>query len=473
MDYDVFIGLEIHVEQKTNTKIFCSCRNAFGSEPNTNCCPVCLGLPGALPIINQQAVRNTIKAGLALGCEINDIAVFERKNYFYPDLAKTYQISQLVKPICLGGGVQLDNGKFVKLNRIHLEEDAGKLIHVNEKVGSLIDFNRAGVPLMEIVTEGLISPMENADEVVEFVTKLRNTIIYTGVAECKMEEGGMRVDVNLSVRPKGSTEYGTRTEMKNLNSYKLITKAISYEMARQIAVIEAGGKVTQETRRWNDALEQTESLRSKEDSQDYRYFPDPDILAISIDRYEVKRIQGTLPILPERLRKIFKEEYGLPEYDIEVILKDKDTSKFYTDCVELFNEPKTISNWLMTNVMAKVKEGITGEIEISPKQFTDIISMTTARKISKQNAMEIFSQVWGTTQDVPSLAKSLGMLNDMSSDELYKIIDDILVANPQAVNQYATDGDKILNFLTGQTMRMTKGKADSKLVRDYLLTKLK
>ena len=466
MDWDVVIGLEVHAELNTNSKVFCSCKNEYGSAPNTNCCPVCIGLPGALPVLNKQAVKYTIKAGLALGCNINDIAIMERKNYFYPDLSKAYQISQLVKPICLNGGIKLSNGKFVRLNRIHLEEDAGKLIH-NENIGSLIDYNRGGVPLIEIVTEPDIS---SADEAVEFVTKLRNTLIYTGVAQCKMEEGGMRCDVNLSIKPKGSKTFGTRTEMKNLNSFKMIERAIKVETERQIDLIEGGGKVVQETRRWDDVNEETVAMRSKETSQDYRYFPDPDILAVTISRQDVEDIRKTLPLLPEQLKDKFVNEYNLPEYDADVIIKDKEISTFYLKCVELLNEPKQISNWLMTNVLAKLKDDT---LQISPKQLTDIISLVLSRKISKQNGVELFELIWGTTDDALKIATNKKMINDMSADELYKIIDEILVNNPQVIPQYKTEPDKILNFLTGQTMRQTKGKADSKLVREYLINKLK
>ena len=466
MDWDVVIGLEVHAELNTNSKVFCSCKNEYGSAPNTNCCPVCIGLPGALPVLNKQAVKYTIKAGLALGCNINDIAIMERKNYFYPDLSKAYQISQLVKPICLNGGIKLSNGKFVRLNRIHLEEDAGKLIH-NENIGSLIDYNRGGVPLIEIVTEPDIS---SADEAVEFVTKLRNTLIYTGVAQCKMEEGGMRCDVNLSIKPKGSKTFGTRTEMKNLNSFKMIERAIKVETERQIDLIESGGKVVQETRRWDDVNEETVAMRSKETSQDYRYFPDPDILAVTISRQDVEDIRKTLPLLPEQLKDKFVNEYNLPEYDADVIIKDKEISTFYLKCVELLNEPKQISNWLMTNVLAKLKDDT---LQISPKQLTDIISLVLSRKISKQNGVELFELIWGTTDDALKIATNKKMINDMSADELYKIIDEILVNNPQVIPQYKTEPDKILNFLTGQTMRQTKGKADSKLVREYLINKLK
>ena len=317
-DYDIVIGLEVHSELKTNSKVFCSCKNQFGQEPNTNCCPVCVGLPGALPVLNKKAVELVIKAGLTMDCEINDIAVFERKNYFYPDLAKAYQISQLVKPICVGGHIDLEN-KTVRLNRIHLEEDAGKLVHSTAAIGTLIDYNRGGVPLMELVTEPDIS---SADEAVEFLTKLRQRLIYAGVAECKMEQGGMRCDVNISVKKRGSLELGERTEMKNLNSFKSVYRAINYEANRQIEVLKNGGKIVQETRKWDDNHNRSISMRKKETSSDYRYFPDPDMLAVEIPREDVEALRKTLPLMPEELKARYISEYGLSEYESEILTRE-------------------------------------------------------------------------------------------------------------------------------------------------------
>lgn len=468
-EFDIVIGLEIHVELKTNSKVFCGCKNEYGSAPNTNCCPVCIGLPGALPVLNKQAVKSTIVAGLAHDCEINEIAVFERKNYFYPDLSKAYQISQLVKPICIGGGISLDSGKFIRLNRIHLEEDAGKLTHINEGTGSLIDYNRASVPLIEIVTEPDIS---SANEALEFITKLRNNIVYTEIAECKMEEGGMRCDVNLSVMPKGSKILGTRTEMKNLNSFKMIQRAIESETERQINIVKNGGKITQETRRWDDEQGASFSMRSKETSQDYRYFPDPDILAVKISYADVEKIKNTLPILPQKLKKLLTEEYGLPAYDSEIILKNKETSTFYINSVKILNDPKTISNWLLTNILAKVKDSKDGKIEISEKQFTDIIKLVQDKKISKQNATPLIDLIWGTNKIAEIVATEAKMINNLNTSELESIIKNILAENQTAASQYLADKDKILNFLTGQVMRQTKGKADATLTRQFLIKML-
>lgn len=463
MEYDVVIGLEVHAELKTNSKVFCSCKNEFGAAPNTNCCPVCIGLPGALPVLNKKAVELVIRAGLAMGCQINDIAVFERKNYFYPDLAKAYQISQLVRPICIGGHVDI-TGKSVSLNRIHLEEDAGKLVHSTQAIGTLIDYNRGGVPLMELVTEPDIS---SAEEAVEFLTKLRSILIYAGVADCKMEQGGMRCDVNLSVKPKGSKILGERTEMKNLNSFKSVYRAIKFETARQIEVIEKGGVVTRQTRKWNDMKGRSSAMRSKESSSDYRYFPDPDLLAVTIKREDVENIAKLLPMMPDQRRKKYVEEYGIPEYDADVLTREKQDSDFFDEAVNLLNKPKLISNWYMTEIMSKVKE--TGQgVEISPKQLTDIIRLLEEGKISRTNAKEIFAKVWGTEQKVGDIAKEY--IGGVDEKETRALLEKILAANPKAVEDYKTDPqpEKVLRWFVGQVMKETKGKANGQLTEKIL-----
>lgn len=466
--YDIVIGLEVHAELKTNSKVFCGCKNEFGSEPNTHCCPVCIGLPGALPVLNKKAVELVIKAGLAMGCEINDLAVFERKNYFYPDLAKAYQISQLVRPICIGGHIDITD-KTVRLNRIHLEEDAGKLIHSTQAIGTLIDYNRGGVPLMELVTEPDIS---SAEEAVEFLTKLRSNLIYAGVADCKMEQGGMRCDVNLSIKPKGSKELGQRTEMKNLNSFKSVYRAIQFEAQRQIEVIEAGGKIIQETRKWDDMRGKSSAMRKKETSQDYRYFPDPDMLAVTIKREDVAKIKETLPMLAEERKKKYIEEYGLPEYDAEVLTRDKEYSDYFDEAVKLYNEPKLISNWFMTDIMSKMKEGY-DEIGLSPKQLTDIIRALEQKEISRTNAKEIFAKVWGTADDVKKLAKAYG--GTVSEAELKALIEKIVAANPKVVEDYHNDPqpEKVLRWFVGQVMKETKGRANGGFTETYLKELLK
>ena len=471
-NYDVVIGLEVHAELKTNSKVFCSCANKFGSEPNTNCCPVCIGLPGALPVLNKQAVKSTIKAGLCMGCEINDIAVFERKNYFYPDLSKAYQISQLVRPICIGGGVYVNGGeKFIRLNRIHLEEDAGKLVHKSEQVGTLIDYNRGGVPLIEMVSEPDIS---NAEEAIQFLTGLRENLIYAGIAECKMEQGGMRCDVNISIKKKGSSELGTRTEMKNLNSFKAVARAIEYETNRQIEIVENGGKIIQETRKWDDERGKSLSLRTKETSQDYRYFPDPDLLSVKIDRSLVEEIKKTIPKLPFERRKQYTSEFGLTEYDAEVLTNDKEISDFYDECLKVYNEPKKVCNYCLTELLKhieKTEESI--NIPISAENFANIVRMVDKQLIGQANAKKLIEMCFNTDAKAEQLAKENNMLNDIDAGEIEEMVKKVIADNPKAVEDYKVNGDKILTFFLGQVMRLSKGKAPANVVRELLIKNLK
>lgn len=470
-DYEIVIGLEIHAELKTQTKVFCSCRNSFGAEPNTNICPVCIGLPGTLPVINKKAVELAIKAGLCFGCDINDIAVFERKNYFYPDLCKAYQISQLQKPICLNGSITLDSGKVIRLNRIHLEEDAGKLIHVNAKIGTLIDYNRGGVPLIETVTEPDIN---SAEEAVEFLTKLRSNLTFGDIADCRMEQGGMRCDVNLSVHKKG-TPYGTRTEMKNLNSFKMVYRAIKYESERQIEVLENGGKITQETRKWDDNKGKSFTMRSKEESQDYRYFPDPDILPITISRGVVEHLKGEIPKLAKQRQQEYVESLGLPEYDAKILTQERSVSDYFETCLKLYGNAKIVSNWIMTDVLRKLKE--TDESQdinsvISPEHLVTIIKLVEDKDITRVNAKELFEQVCFTDKEPKQLAKQLGYLVTMTEQELKDIIYKVFEQNMQAVPDYKKEPEKVLNFFIGQTMRMTKGTAKVDIARPIIQEKL-
>ena len=464
-DYDVVIGLEVHAELNTNTKVFCSCPNHFGSDTNTNCCPVCIGLPGALPILNKKAVELTIKAGLCMGCRINDIAVFERKNYFYPDLSKAYQISQLERPICIGGGVQLDNGKFIRLNRIHLEEDAGKLIHKNASIGTLIDYNRGGVPLIEMVSEPDIT---SADEAVEYLNKLRNNLVYAGIADCKMEQGGMRCDVNLSVKKKGSNELGTRTEMKNLNSFRSVQRAIEYETMRQIELVEAGGVVRQETRKWDDEKGESFSMRSKESANDYRYFPDPDLLSVKIERDLVEKLKAELPKLPMERRKIYLEEYSLPEYDVDILLSQKEISDFFDEALTYYNEPKTLSNWIMTEVLKYVKTEEEFKMPLKAKALTEVLEMYDQKALSQANAKSLIEKLINEGGDAKELAKKYNLINDISDDAVEEALKQIIEANPKAREDYKVNPDKISTFFVGQVMRATKGKANPDKVKELL-----
>jgi len=470
MQYDVIIGLEVHAELKTESKCFCACRNESGSAPNSNCCPVCVGLPGALPILNKKAVEQTIRAGLALGFDINNTAIFERKNYFYPDLAKAYQISQLEKPICINGHLRVFD-KDIPINRIHLEEDAGKLIHQGNV--SMIDYNRGGAPLIELVTDALKEPhMESADEAIEFLTKLRQVYIYAGVADCDIEKGQMRADVNVSIRPKGSKEFGTKVEMKNIMGFKSVYRAINYEINRQKDILDDGGEVLQETRRWDDEKGESFVLRSKENAEDYRYFPDPDLLAVNISDEEINKIKKTLPMLPHQLKDKYINEYGLSEYDTEVILADKEVSDFYEELLKGYFQPKSIANWLITEILARKK--LENKVLISKENLLWIIKAVDDKKLQRNAAKELLTQIWGTDLNAEVEAKKQGIMADLSSDFVFEILDRVIAENEGVIAQYKQEQDpKILNFLVGRVMKETKGKANAQEVMEKLREKIK
>ena len=464
MEFDVVIGLEIHAELKTKTKIFCSCKNEFGAKPNTNTCPICTGMPGALPIINKRAVELCIKAGLCFGSKINNHAEMERKNYFYPDLSKAYQISQLVHPICIGGKVTLDNGKEMMLNRIHLEEDAGKLIHISKAEGTLIDYNRGGTPLIEIVTEPVF---QSAEEVDEFLKKVRETLIFADVADCKMEQGGMRCDVNLSLKPKGSNVLGTRTEMKNLNSFKSVSRAICYEIERQKEVLSHGGVVYQETRKWDDALGENFTMRSKEEAQDYRYFPDPDILPFDISVKDKQRIVNEIPVLPQERRRKYVSEYGISKIDSEHLTDSKYVSDYFEKCISYFNSPKKISNWILTDLFRMVKESESFVFPISEKDLSTIIKMTEEGKITKTNGLVLMEKVIETKKEPEILAKELNLISSISESDIVKILEKFKAENPKAVEDFKKD-PKVMSFIIGYVMKNTQGKANGTIVRDLI-----
>mgnify|MGYP002801514353 FL=1 len=461
-DYDIVIGLEVHSELKTNSKVFCSCKNQFGQEPNTNCCPVCVGLPGALPVLNKKAVELVIKAGLTMDCEINDIAVFERKNYFYPDLAKAYQISQLVKPICVGGHIDLEN-KTVRLNRIHLEEDAGKLVHSTAAIGTLIDYNRGGVPLMELVTEPDIS---SADEAVEFLTKLRQRLIYAGVAECKMEQGGMRCDVNISVKKRGSLELGERTEMKNLNSFKSVYRAINYEANRQIEVLKNGGKIVQETRKWDDNHNRSISMRKKETSSDYRYFPDPDMLAVEIPREDVEALRKTLPLMPEELKARYISEYGLSEYESEILTRENHLSDYFNKTISFYNNSKEVCNWILTEILSRIESS--ENISISPENLAKLLKLVESKEVTRTNAKEMLSRIMENGEEIEALIKEYG--GGVDETALKALVENIVTSNPKAVEDYKTSDtpEKVFRWFTGQVMKETKGKANASKAEEFI-----
>ena len=467
MKYDVVIGLEIHAELKTKTKVFCTCKNEFGASPNANTCPVCTGMPGALPVINKKAVELCVKAGLCFGCSIAEYAVMERKNYFYPDLSKAYQISQMVHPICVGGGIELASGKFLRLNRIHLEEDAGKLTHISKAVGTLVDYNRGGTPLIEIVTEPDFS---SAEEVDEFLKRVRESLVFAGIADCKMEEGGMRCDVNLSLKPAGATEFGTRTEMKNLNSFKSVSRAIEYEIKRQAEVLDQGGKVVQETRKWDDAKGKNLTMRSKEEAQDYRYFPDPDILPIKISKETVSAIKDSMPMLPEERRKMYVKKFGLPEYDAQILTSSKYVSDYFEKCVSLYDLPKKISNWIMVDLLKLVKEQEEFSFPISEEQLVEIIKMVEEKLINKTIGLQLLEKVMGSETSPKSLADEMGLLVKITDEQIVELLQKLKVENEKVSADYKSAPEKVIGFIVGYVMKNTQGKANSVVVKELIPT---
>ena len=466
MAWKVVIGLEVHSELSTNTKCFCSCKNKFGGKPNTNCCPVCTGMPGALPVLNRKAVEYAVRMGLAVGCKINQYSVFERKNYFYPDMTKAYQISQLEFPLCVGGGVEIEvdgKKKFINLDRIHLEEDAGKLIHDID--GTMVDFNRAGVPLIEIVSKPDIS---SAEEAVAYLEKLRSTLLYVGVSDCKMQEGSLRCDVNLSLHKEGEP-YGTRTEMKNLNSFRAVLRAIKYEAKRQAEVLDKGGVIIQETRRWDDEEGKTYSMREKEDSQDYRYFPDPDIVPIKITDEYLNKIKSDLPKLaPQRVEEYM--QLGLNEKDAKLLTSERKFADYFESVISLFNQPKFVCNWICGEVFKKLnaEEGEEVNIAVSAKQMAKLLEMYHSDKINQAVARQLMDEIWGMDLDPEKIVeeKGLGQISDTSGLEeiLKKIVED----NPKAVAELKAGNQKTMAFFIGQTMRATGGKANPKMVGEIL-----
>ena len=468
MKYDTVIGLEVHCELKTATKCFCGCKNNFGDEPNSNCCPVCLGFPGALPVLNKKAVEYAVIAGLAFNCSINNESVFERKNYFYPDLSKAYQISQLEKPLCVNGYVEINvNGtpKKIRLNRIHLEEDAGKLIH-DGIGGTVVDYNRGGVPLIEIVTEPDIA---SADEAVAFLEALKNTIAYTGISDVKMEEGSLRCDVNLSVKPCDSVVLGTRTEMKNLNSFKAVYRAINYEQKRQIEEIEDGHKIVQETLRWDDSIGESKSMRSKEDSQDYRYFPDPDLLPVYISNEQIEALKNSIPKLPGELKQIYLS-YGLSDYDSSLLTESKAISDYFNEVLSYVNEPKIVANFIINEVLRKLKE--TNENKVLAKQLAELVTLVAKKEISATAGKQVFEQMWETGETANVLVEKLGLKQVNNDDELKGFVDQAIANFPQSVADYKSGKTSAIGFLVGQVMKASKGKANPQRVNEMLKEEL-
>ena len=468
--YETVIGLEVHVELATKTKIFCGCSTAFGGAPNTHTCPVCTGMPGSLPVLNKGVVEKAIAVGLATNCSITRNCKFDRKNYFYPDNPQNYQISQLYYPICRNGYVEIEvNGtkKQVGIHEIHMEEDAGKLVHDPYDDTSLVDFNRSGVPLIEIVSE---PDMRSADEVIAYLDKLRMIIQYLGASDCKLNEGSMRADVNLSVREVGAEQYGTRTEMKNLNSFKAIARAIENEQERQIDLLEEGKSVTQETRRWDDTKGYSYAMRSKEDAQDYRYFPDPDLVPIIISDEWLEEIQARQPELRAEKQQRYKQEYDIPEYDIDIITASKKMADLFEETIALGAAPKKVSNWLMVETMRLLKEHEkeADELSFSAENLAKLIQMVEAKEINGTVAKEVFEQIFEQDVNPEEYVEAHGLKTVNDEGALRSVVEEVIAANPQSVSDYKNGKEKAIGFLVGQTMKAMKGKADPGAVNKML-----
>ncbi len=468
--YETVIGLEVHVELATKTKIFCGCSTAFGGAPNTHTCPVCTGMPGSLPVLNKQVVEYAVAVGLATNCTITQYCKFDRKNYFYPDNPQNYQISQLYLPICRNGHVEIETPegtKSVGIHEIHMEEDAGKLIHDEWEDCSLVDYNRSGVPLIEIVSE---PDMRSAEEVIAYLDKLRLIIQYLGASDCKLQEGSMRADVNLSVREAGAEAFGTRTEMKNLNSFKAIARAIDGERARQIELLEEGKQVVQETRRWDDNKEYSYAMRSKEDAQDYRYFPEPDLVPIEISDQWLLQVKQRQPELRDEKIARYKREYQIPEYDILILTSSKKMADLFEETIALCKKPKEVSNWLMGEAMRLLKEEEkdVDEISFSPAHLAKLIALLDAGTINRTVAKDVFEVIFREDIDPEQYVEEKGLKTVNDEEVLRSTIKEVILANTQSVEDYRAGKTKAMGFLVGQTMKAMKGKADPGMVNRIL-----
>ncbi len=469
-EYETVIGLEVHVELATKTKIFCGCSTEFGGEPNTHTCPVCTGMPGSLPVLNKQVVEYAMAVGLAANCQIHQKCKFDRKNYFYPDNPQNYQISQLYLPICYDGWVEIeteDGKKKVGIHEIHMEEDAGKLIHDDWEDCSLVDYNRSGVPLIEIVSE---PDMRSAQEVIAYLDKLRTIIQYLGASDCKLQEGSMRADVNLSVREKGSDTFGTRTEMKNLNSFKAIARAIEGERERQIDLLEDGQAVVQETRRWDDNKECSYPMRSKEDAQDYRYFPDPDLVPVLISDEWIDDIKSRQPELRTEKLERYKKEFDIPQYDAEILTSSKKLADIFEASAAICKKPKKVSNWLMGEALRLLKEHNQEpeDLSFSPENLAKLIQLADGGTINNKVAKEVFEKIYSENIDPEQYVEEHGLKSVSDEGALRSVIEEIVAANPQSVEDYKGGKKKAIGFLVGQTMKAMKGKADPGAVNKIL-----
>jgi len=463
--YDTVIGLEVHAQLLTRTKIFCGCSTQSGLPPNTSTCPVCTGMPGTLPVLNRKVVDLGIMLGLATGCRIASRCIFARKNYFYPDLPKGYQITQYEHPLCEGGTILIETGQGIRrigITRIHMEEDAGKTIHDDKAPSSYVDYNRSGVPLLEIVSEPDIT---SSDEAVAYLRELRQILMYLGICDGNMEEGSFRCDANVSVKPAGSSRLGTRTELKNMNSFRNVQRALQYEIERHIEIRESGGEVVQETLLWDPSRGVTASMRSKEESRDYRYFPEPDLVPVEIDTAWIDGVRSGLPELPFARRKRFIEQYGLPAYDAGVLTQAKTVADYYEECVRLLDKPKELSNWIMTEVMRVLNEQgipITG-LNVSPKMLTGLIVLIKKGSISGSMAKEVFAEMAATGESAESIVEKRGIGQISDEQELQSLAQEIINSHPDEARKYCSGKTGLLGFFVGMLMKATQGEANPKL----------
>jgi aspartyl-tRNA(Asn)/glutamyl-tRNA(Gln) amidotransferase subunit B len=473
VEYEGVIGLEVHAELKTESKLFCGCSTEFGAEPNTQTCPVCLGLPGVLPVLNEKALQYTVKVGLALGCEVSPFSKFDRKNYFYPDLPKDFQISQYDKPICRGGALEFScdgERRKVGLIRVHLEEEAGKLIHFPDGESG-VDFNRVGIPLLEIVSKPEI---RTPDEAYHYLLGLKLLLEYLEVSDCNMEEGSLRCDANVSVRPKGQEELGTQTEIKNMNSFSGVRRALAYEIERQIEVLEGGGKIVRETRRWDPDSQKTISMRSKEWAHDYRYFPEPDLVPIVLEKNWIDEVRATLSELPEARRRRFMEEYGLSEYDAGVLIAQKAFADYYEECARLHDNYKAICNWIMGGVLRELNERKIAlhELPITPRMLADMVRMIDEGRITTDIAKTVFAEMAQSGKPPQKIVEERGLSPITDAGEIEQVVEEVIANNPKPVHDYLSGKENVIGFLVGQVMQAARGKADARLVNKILREKL-
>lgn len=467
MNYEVVIGLEVHCELSTKSKIFCGCSTKFGGAPNSHVCAICSSMPGTLPVLNREVVRRAVRTGLALNCEITRRNVFDRKNYFYPDLPKAYQVSQLYYPICTNGWVELSNGKRVSIREIHMEEDAGKLVHDPWEDASLADYNRGGIGLLEIVSQ---PDMRSAEEVIDYLERLKAILEYLGVSDCKMQEGSLRADVNLSVRPFGAAEYGTRTETKNLNSLRAIARAIEAETARQIDLIEAGGTVRQETRRWDDNAGESYAMRSKEDAQDYKYFPDPDLPPVVLSEEEIEAARASLPELPEAKKRRYISELGLPEYDTGIITNSVHLVRLFEGTSKLCGDPKEAANWVIGEVLRLLQQTQTlpEDMAFDPDALAKVIAMVQKNVINRGTAKKVFAKVFSENIDPEAYVKEQGLAMVTDDGAIRTTIQQVLAANEKSVSEYKSGKTQAMQYLIGQSMKALKGQAPAQEVTKIL-----